>query len=165
MLPSSAASYGSSSQVDMMVPEQFPVGLGVLVVDDDSSCLRILETMLRRYLYNITTCSQATTALNLLRKKKGYFDVVISDIHMPNVDGYKFLEHIRLEINLPVIIISFDERVIVVMKGIHHEAYDYLIKPIREDELKNIWQHVIRKKWNGNKEIEHSGSFEDNNRR
>ncbi|KAJ4715173.1 Two-component response regulator [Melia azedarach] len=152
MVPSFATSYGSSSQVDVAVPEQFPVGLRVLVVDDDSSCLRILETMLRRCLYN------ATVALNLLRKKKGCFDVVMSDVHMPNVDGYKLLEHIRLEIDLPVIMISTDERVTAVMKGIRYGACDYLIKPICEEELKNIWQHVIRRKWNRNKEIEHSGT-------
>lgn len=61
-------------------------------------------------------------------------------------------------------VMSADGRVSAVMKGIRHGACDYLIKPIREEELKNIWQHVVRKKWNENKELEHSGSFEDNDR-
>jgi two-component response regulator (ARR-B family) len=59
-------------------------------------------------------------------------------------------------------VMSADGRTSAVMRGIRHGACDYLIKPIREEELKNIWQHVIRKKWNENKEQEHSGSFEDN---
>lgn len=59
---------------------------------------------------------------------------------------------------------SADGSTNAVMKGIRHGACDYLIKPIRPEELQNIWQHVVRKKWNGNKEIEHSGSLEDNDR-
>ncbi|RVW89241.1 Two-component response regulator ORR21 [Vitis vinifera] len=112
----------------------------------------------------VTTCSQATIALNILREKKGCFDIVLSDVHMPDMDGYKLLEHVGLEMDLPVIMMSADGRTSAVMRGIRHGACDYLIKPIREEELKNIWQHVVRKKWNENKEHEHSGSLEDNDR-
>lgn len=61
-------------------------------------------------------------------------------------------------------VMSADGRTSAVMRGIRHGACDYLIKPVREAELKNIWQHVVRKKWNENKEVEHSGSLEDNDR-
>ncbi|KAJ6312873.1 hypothetical protein OIU77_014406 [Salix suchowensis] len=81
---------------------------------------------------------------------------------MPDMDGFKLLELVGLEMDLPVIMMSADGRTSAVMRGIRHGACDYLIKPIREEELKNIWQHVIRKKCNENKEQEHSGSFEDN---
>lgn len=60
--------------------------------------------------------------------------------------------------------VSADGRTSAVMKGIKHGACDYLIKPIREEELKNIWQHVVRKKCNENKEGEHSWSMEDSDR-
>ena len=59
-------------------------------------------------------------------------------------------------------VMSADGRTSAVMRGIRHGACDYLIKPIREEELKNIWQHVMRKKCHDSKEQEHSGSFEDN---
>ncbi|PRQ41052.1 putative response regulator and transcription factor RR-B-type family [Rosa chinensis] len=154
----------SASANVMAVHDQFPAGLRVLVVDDDTTCLAILEQMLRRCLYQVTLCSQATDALNHLREKKGYFDVVLSDVHMPDMDGFKLLECIGLEMDLPVIMMSADGRTSAVMKGIRHGACDYLIKPVREEELKNIWQHVARKKLNENKEIEHSGSLEDNDR-
>lgn len=154
-------SYGSSRAADVAVPDQFPAGLRVLVVDDDITCLRILEQLLRRCLYNVTTCSQAAAALNILRERKGCFDVVLSDVHMPDMDGFKLLEHIGLEMDLPVIMMSADGRVSAVMRGIRHGACDYLIKPIREEELKNIWQHVVRKRWNENKEHENSGSLDD----
>lgn len=60
---------------------------------------------------------------------------------------------------------SVDGRVCAVMRGIRHGACDYLIKPVREEELKNIWQHVVRRKFNEHKELEYSGSFDDNDRR
>lgn len=57
---------------------------------------------------------------------------------------------------------SGDDRTSLVMRGIRHGACDYLIKPIRLEELKNIWQHVVRKRCNVTKDNEHSGSMEDN---
>ncbi|XP_073287729.1 two-component response regulator ORR21-like [Primulina huaijiensis] len=148
----------------LVVPEQFPAGLRVLVVDDDLVCLRVLEQMLRKCVYNVTSCSQATVALKLLRERKGCYDIVLSDVHMPDMDGFRLLELVGLEMDLPVIMISADGRTDLVMRGIRHGACDYLIKPIRDEELKNIWQHVVRKRWNGNKEPEHSDSLDDSDR-
>ncbi|CAN6479821.1 unnamed protein product [Victoria cruziana] len=158
--PSTASNYGSC-QTEVGVPEQFPVGLRVLVVDDDTTCLKILEQMLKKCMYTVTTCNRATVALNMLREKKGGFDVVISDVHMPDMDGFKLLEHVGLEMDLPVIMMSADGRTSAVMRGVKHGACDYLIKPVRIEELKNIWQHVIRKKCIENKDHEQSGSFDE----
>lgn len=51
----------------------------------------------------VTTCSEATKALSLLRESKDGFDVVISDVHMPDMDGFRLLELVGLEMDLPVI--------------------------------------------------------------
>lgn len=56
---------------------------------------------------------------------------------------------------------SGDTRFNVVMKGVSHGACDFLSKPVRMEELQNIWQHVVRRKWLDSKEIEHSGSVEE----
>ncbi|OVA16848.1 SANT/Myb domain [Macleaya cordata] len=146
------------------VSGQFPAGLRVLVVDDDLTCLKILERMLHHCLYEVTTCSQAVVALSILREKKYMFDLVLSDVHMPDMDGFKLLEHIGLEMDLPVIMMSMDDKKEVVMKGVTHGACDYLIKPIRMEAIKNIWQHVVRKRRNELKELEQSGSVEDGER-
>ncbi|CAL5204968.1 unnamed protein product [Lathyrus oleraceus] len=124
----------------------FPIGMRVLAVDDDPTCLRVLETLLRRCQYHVTTTSQAITALTMLRENKDKFDLVISDVHMPDMDGFKLLELVGLEMDLPVIMLSAYGDTKLVMKGISHGACDYLLKPVRLEELKNIWQHVIRKK-------------------
>lgn len=59
---------------------------------------------------------------------------------------------------------SADDGKSVVMKGVTHGACDYLIKPIRNEELKNIWQHVVRKRKGGWKEMEQSASADDGER-
>ncbi|CAK7353884.1 unnamed protein product [Dovyalis caffra] len=121
--------------------DQFPIGMRVLAVDDDPTCLLLLETLLRRCQYNVTTTSQAITALRMLRENKNKFDLVISDVHMPDMDGFKLLELVGLEMDLPVIMLSANGDPKLVMKGITHGACDYLLKPVRIEELKNIWQH------------------------
>ncbi|KAG6591544.1 Two-component response regulator ORR24, partial [Cucurbita argyrosperma subsp. sororia] len=126
--------------------DQFPIGMRVLAVDDDPTCLLILETLLRRCQYHVTTTNQAIMALKLLRENKNKFDVVISDVHMPDMDGFKLLELVGLEMDLPVIMLSANGDPKLVMKGITHGACDYLLKPVRIEELRNIWQHVIRRK-------------------
>lgn len=53
--------------------------------------------------FAVTTTSQAITALKMLRENKNRFDLVISDVHMPDMDGFKLLELVGLEMDLPVI--------------------------------------------------------------
>lgn len=61
-------------------------------------------------------------------------------------------------------VMSADDSKQVVMKGVTHGACDYLIKPVRIEALKNIWQHVVRKKKNEYKDVEQSGSWDEGDR-
>ncbi|XP_062078331.1 two-component response regulator ARR12-like [Humulus lupulus] len=126
--------------------DRFPVGMRVLAVDDNPTCLRVLESLLRKCQYQVTTTNQAIKALKMLRENRNRFDLVISDVNMPDMDGFKLLELVGLEMDLPVIMLSALSDTKLVMKGITHGAVDYLLKPVRIEELKNIWQHVIRRK-------------------
>ena len=56
---------------------------------------------------------------------------------------------------------SADDSKSVVLKGVTHGAVDYLIKPVRMEVLKNIWQHVVRKRRSEWSVPEHSGSIEE----
>ncbi|KAM3214677.1 hypothetical protein ACQJBY_066923 [Aegilops geniculata] len=122
--------------------DKFPEGLRVLAVDDDPVCLKVLEVLLRHCKYQPTTVMDAKTALKMLRAGKEQFDLVLTDVRMPDMDGFKLLELIGLEMDLPVIMLSVDCDKKAVMKGINHGACDYLMKPVHTNELKNIWQHV-----------------------
>nr|WDA53393.1 two-component response regulator arr23-like [Erycina pusilla] len=144
--------------------DQFPIGMRVLAVDDDPICLKVLETLLIRCQYEVTATNQAIKALNMLRENKDKFDLVISDVHMPDMDGFKLLELVGLEMDLPVIMLSANGETKAVMKGIAHGACDYLLKPVRIEELKNIWQHVVRRRKFDHKERYSFDNGDDNDK-
>ncbi|KAL4311072.1 hypothetical protein GQ457_01G021510 [Hibiscus cannabinus] len=144
---------------------QFPAGLHVLIVDDDINYLLILEKMLRDCLYEVTKCNRADIALSMLRENKNRFDIVITDVHMPDMDGLQLLEHVVMEMDLPVVMMSADAGNYVVMNGVTNGACDYLIKPVSIEALKNIWQHVVRKRKNEWKQFEQSGSLVEGDRK
>ncbi|XP_022639540.1 two-component response regulator ARR12 isoform X1 [Vigna radiata var. radiata] len=130
----------------MVEEDHFPVGLRVLAVDDDRTYLTVLENLLRKCQYNVTATTQSVKALEMLRKNRNEFDLVISDVNMPEMDGFKLLQQVGLETDLPVIMLSgYGDRERV-MKGVIYGACDFLTKPVRIQELQNIWQHVVRRK-------------------
>lgn len=96
------------------------------------------------------TKSSGHDALALLRQRQeeGFdqFDLVLSDVYMPDMDGFKLLEAIGLELDLPVIMMSSNGDTNVVLRGVTHGAVDFLIKPVRIEELRNVWQHVVRRR-------------------
>ncbi|XWS31775.1 hypothetical protein CRYUN_Cryun23aG0105000 [Craigia yunnanensis] len=147
-----------------VVVGEFPAGLKILIVDDDRTCLLVLERMLRKLLYQVTKCQLARDALALIREDKNRFDIVICDLNMPDMDGFKLLEIIGLEIDLPVVMMSSDDGKGVVMKGIIHGACDYLVKPVRMEAVRLIWQHVVRKKKRTLGEFQQPGNINVNDR-
>ncbi|KAG4121694.1 hypothetical protein ERO13_D11G223314v2 [Gossypium hirsutum] len=87
------------------VPDQFPTSLLVLVVDDDPTCLIFLEKMLRNCSYDVFKI----TALSKLRENRNGFDIITSNVYMPDMDGFKLLEHIGLDIDMPIIMMSVND--------------------------------------------------------
>ncbi|TYH45238.1 hypothetical protein ES332_D11G251300v1 [Gossypium tomentosum] len=87
------------------VPDQFPTSLLVLVVDDDPTCLIFLEKMLRNCSYDVFKI----TALSKLRENRNGFDIITSNVYMPNMDRFKLLEHIGLDIDMPIIMMSVND--------------------------------------------------------
>lgn len=63
----------------------------------------ILFLLITAFPFAVTATSQARTALNMLRENRNRFDLIISDVHMPDMDGFKLLELVGLEMDLPVI--------------------------------------------------------------
>ncbi|GAU18349.1 hypothetical protein TSUD_202380 [Trifolium subterraneum] len=131
---------------DDVCGDDFPVGMRVLAVDDDRTCLKLLESLLRKCKYKVTTTTEAVKALQMLRENRNQFDLIISDVNMPEMDGFKLLKLVGHEMDVPFIMLSGNGDKERVMKGVIHGACDYLMKPIRMEELQNIWQHVVRKK-------------------
>ncbi|KAL9666796.1 hypothetical protein QQ045_001137 [Rhodiola kirilowii] len=67
----------------------FPAALRVLVVDDCRTSVYLLESMLKRCLYEVKKCCSGEAALSLLRENQDGYDIIISEIHLPvpDMDG------------------------------------------------------------------------------
>ncbi|KAF8033602.1 hypothetical protein BT93_C0021 [Corymbia citriodora subsp. variegata] len=123
----------------------YPEGLRVMAIDGDRACLKILATALKKCQYEVTAQEKATEALAMLRENKDKYDIVVTAVVALDMDGFNLVEVIGLEMDIPVIMVSASDDQKIIMKAILHGARDFIMKPVRIQEIKNIWQHVLRK--------------------
>lgn len=109
----------------------------VLVVDDEPLMLRILSRVLRAIGYRVECASSGTAGLELARNTP--FDLVVSDISMPDMDGISLLRHLRAEApDVPVILVTGDPTVATAVKALEFGAFHYLTKPVDETRLSEV---------------------------
>lgn len=118
--------------------------LKVLVVDDYEKMRQRICAILRQLSLNISEASNGVEALKILRKEK--FDMVFTDIVMPEMDGFELCEEIRKTsdwVDMPVVIISthYDSNYIV--KALRHGADDYIPKPIDLETVEKVLHRVL----------------------
>jgi two-component system response regulator AtoC len=100
----------------------------VLAVDDEPSMLRLLEISLRQAGYQPVTAKDGREALDIIRKQA--VDCVVSDLHMPRMDGLQLLKEIRRDnAELPVIIVTAQGEVKTAIEAMKHGASDYILRP------------------------------------
>jgi len=115
----------------------------ILVVDDDPHFLRVLARILSGENFIVTSAGGACDALELL--KSAQFDLVISDLRMPECDGLSLLEALRRDgNNVPVIILTAYGEVDTYLEAMNAGATEYLNKPIQSDELLRIVRSCLR---------------------
>eukprot|EP00850_Spirogloea_muscicola_P003227 SM000013S26396 [mRNA] locus=s13:150646:155761:- [translate_table: standard] len=122
--------------------------LKVLLVEDDDSTRHVVCALLRNCNYEVIPASNGQQALELLEDRNNWFDLVLTDVVMPGLSGIALLTKImQLDISrrLPVIMMSSLDSIDMVLKCLQKGASDFLVKPVRKNELKNLWQHVWRK--------------------
>jgi two-component system chemotaxis response regulator CheY len=115
----------------------------LLVVDDSATMRQLLCMTLTRVdgitLANITEASDGADALDKVRS--GSFDLVLTDIRMPGMDGLEFIRKVRSELNdlaLPIIIISTKGADEDVELGMNLGANGYLSKPVSMAQLREL---------------------------
>ncbi|XP_019085978.1 PREDICTED: putative two-component response regulator-like APRR4 [Camelina sativa] len=131
------------NNISDMFPSNFPEGLRVLVFDEDPAYLLILERHLQEFQYQVTTCNEEGVAISLLRNNK--FDIAMIQANNSNGDRIRCISEIGSEMDLAIIMISKDDSIQSVVKWMSTGAIDYLIKPIRPDDLRIIFKHVVKK--------------------
>ncbi|CAL5210998.1 unnamed protein product [Lathyrus oleraceus] len=137
--------------------ELFSTSLKVLAIHHDTIVLNEIQEMCDRYHYVVTKCTSASYAFHLLVERCGYFDMMLIDVCMANMDSYSFVQYVTLQHKIPVIVISSDATKSSVLKSIIHGACDYWVQPLHEKQFKTMWQHVARKTLMENKEDEDLG--------
>jgi len=107
----------------------------ILVVDDKEAMRDFFGIFLAREGYQVSLAARAEDALELAKKAR--FDLVISDIKMPGMDGVGLLRVLReLDPQLPVIMITAYPTIESSIEAMKLGAYDYIIKPFSNDEIR-----------------------------
>lgn len=106
----------------------------ILAVDDEPSMLRLLEISLRQAGYQPLTAKDGRDALDIINTKK--VDCVVTDLHMPRMDGLQLLKEIRkTDAELPVIIVTAQGEIKSAIEAMKSGASDYILRPFDLVEL------------------------------
>jgi len=106
----------------------------ILVVDDEEAIREVISTLLEAQGYRCAVCSNGRMALDTFQNDT--FDLVLSDIVMPEMDGLKLLSELRLaDPDVPVIMVTAMHDISIALEAIRAGAYDYILKPFEKDQL------------------------------
>ena len=106
----------------------------ILVVEDERDLNRIITKHLKKNNYSVDSCFDGQEALDFISYSE--YDLIITDIMMPNVNGYEFIEKLRNnKNNTPVILLTAKDTLEDKIVGLDSGADDYIVKPFEFDEL------------------------------
>ena len=106
----------------------------ILVVEDDRDLNRTVCTFLNTSGYHATGCLSANEAYDAMYDR--VFDLIVSDIMMPGIDGFEFVKTVRsLNENIPILFMTARDDIASKQRGFRIGVDDYMVKPIDLDEL------------------------------
>lgn len=121
----------------------------VLLVESDDSTRQLVAALLRKCSYRVAAVSDGLKAWELLKGRPHNIDLILTEVDLPSISGYALLtlimEHDICK-NIPLIMMSSNDSVSTVYRCMLRGAADFLVKPVRKNELKNLWQHVWRRR-------------------
>ena len=124
-----------------------PADLKFLIVDDFSTMRRIVRNLLKEAGHaNADEAEDGVAALQKL--KNGGFDFVVSDINMPNMNGFELLAAIRADAglkNLPVLMITAEARKEDIVLAAQNGASGYIVKPFTKATLEEKVGKILQK--------------------
>ena len=107
----------------------------ILVVDDEPNMLRLLKTILMdKTGYEVTTTNNPLEVSKLLQED--HYDLVITDLKMPLVDGIDLIGIVRnIDAAMPIIVITAYGTIELAEEAIQKGAYDFITKPFRKETI------------------------------
>lgn len=119
------------------------MSIRILVADDEPSHRQMIEAVLAAEGYEVAQAEDGQAAIVAVEDR--FYDLVILDVRMPNVDGIQALQKIKqISPDIPVIIMTAYASVGSAVDALKSSAYDYLIKPLDIDELKILVAKALR---------------------
>ncbi|KAH0742900.1 hypothetical protein KY290_030893 [Solanum tuberosum] len=94
------------------------------------------------------TVNNIEVALGGLRSSGLSFDLLVTNVHMLEMDVFQFQQEIAKEFDIPVAFMSNDEKDTTLMKGLDNGAVFFIVKPITQDNINYLWEYAtsLRKK-------------------
>jgi len=124
-----------------------PDDIKFLIVDDFSTMRRIVRNLLKELGYNnADEAEDGQIALNKLRS--GLFNFVVSDINMPNMNGFELLREIRADENLkklPVLLVTAEAKKEDIVLAAQIGANGYIVKPFTKATLEEKLAKIVQK--------------------
>ena len=124
-----------------------PTDLKFLVVDDFSTMRRIMRNLLKDLGYH--NADEAENGVAALQKlKSGRFDFVVSDVNMPNMNGFELLKTIRADANLkalPVLLVTAEAKREDIVSAAQAGASGYIVKPFTKATLEEKLNKIIER--------------------
>jgi two-component system nitrogen regulation response regulator NtrX len=115
----------------------------LLIVDDEANTLASLSRAFRLGGHEATVCDNAAKALDLAKSQN--FDLIFSDVVMPNKDGLAFLEDLRAQgISTPVVMMSGQAHIEMAVRATKLGALDFLEKPVSTEKLLLTVENVLK---------------------
>lgn len=116
----------------------------ICVVDDEKGQREILKTILESEGYDVCTASGGEDALEAIQKNN--FDLVLTDLKMPGMDGHELLSNIQKERpSVSVVMITAHGTIDSAVEAIRHGAFDYLTKPLDREKLLIVAKKAVEK--------------------
>jgi len=108
--------------------------LNILIAEDNADLNNLISSELKRQNFNVFSASNGDEAITLY--EKNHIDLLVTDIMMPNTDGFALIEYIRkIDTAMPILIMSAKSTQADKYKGFTLGTDDYMTKPIDIDEL------------------------------
>ncbi|HEX3854079.1 MAG TPA: response regulator, partial [Polyangiaceae bacterium] len=117
-------------------------GSAILLVDDDERVLAVVQRALAGP--GVRICAAGSGAAALLELAQQSFDVVVSDIQMPGMNGLKLLHAVREhDLDLPVVLMTGNPDLKTATAAVAYGAFQYLIKPVEIDRLRAVVERAV----------------------
>ncbi len=115
----------------------------ILIVDDEANMCMVLKMTLEKDGYSITTASNGEEAINLIKRE--VYDLIISDLKMPGIDGIGILEYLKkTERSIPIIFITAYGSIETAVNAMKMGAFDFITKPFNRDVIRHTVRSIFK---------------------